>query len=130
MSEHRSFQRTNVSWPAAIQLAAGRIVPAKIINFSTNDLRLQCAVLLKDGQTYQMMIEVPDKDDASLRTKVTCKATCMYAILSDSAYQAGMRYFEVQAQHQALVDSWCGVLPVKAKVPVTPTVSEEPNTVL
>lgn len=130
MSEHRSDQRINVSWPAAIQLVPGRIVSAKIINFSTNGLRLQCAVLLKDGQTYQMMMEVPDHRNASLRTKVTCKATCMYVLLSDGAYHAGMRYFDVPTQHQALINSWCGVVPVKAKVPVTPTVSEEPNAVV
>jgi hypothetical protein len=130
MSEHRSVQRTNVSWRAAIQIAIGQIVPAKVINFSTGGLKLQCANLLKDGQTYQMMMEVPDPRDASLRTQVTCKATCSYSTLSDSVYRAGMKYFEIPAQHQALVDSWCGIVPAKVAKQTGSASSEELTAVL
>lgn len=104
----RSNSLSNVSWRAAIQIAPGNIIPAKVIGFTHTGIQLQCASLLRDGQTYQMMMEVPDQRDASVRTQVTCKATCLYAILSGNEYRAGMKYFEVQPQHQALLNSWSG----------------------
>ncbi len=108
MSESRSAPRTNVSWRAAILVAPGKIVPAKIFNFSASGLKMQCAHPLQDGATYQMMMEVPKQGDASARTQVICKAKCLYSTLSENEYRAGMKYFEVPAQHQALLQSWGG----------------------
>lgn len=108
MSGFRSNSLSNVSWRAAIQIAPGNIIAAKVIGFTHTGLQLQCASLLRDGQTYQMMMEVPDPRDASARTQVTCKATCQYAILSGNEYRAGMKYFEVHPQYQALLNSWSG----------------------
>jgi hypothetical protein len=106
MPDHRSKFAPNISWRAAIVVSTGNIVAAKILSFSNREIQLQCPSLLKDGQIYQLMMEVPDQRDASLRTQVVCKATCLYAILSGSAYRAGMQYFEVPSQHQALLNSW------------------------
>jgi PilZ domain len=111
MSEARTNSRINVVWRAAIQVAPGKIVPAKIINFSMGGVLLQCGHLLKDGQTYQMMMEVPEHRDASHRTQVVCKATCTYTILSGNEYRAGMRYFDIPSQHEALIASWGGSAP-------------------
>jgi hypothetical protein len=108
MSESRSAPRTNVSWRAAILVAPGKIVPAKVTNFSVDALKLQCAHILRDGETYQMMMEVPNKHDASDRTQVICKAKCLYSTLSENEYRAGMKYFEVPAQHDALLHTWGG----------------------
>jgi hypothetical protein len=114
MSDYRSKPRSNVTWRAAILISAGNIVPAKIVNFSGGGIQVQCERLLKDGQTYQMMMEVPDQDDASVRTQVICKATCLYALLSGSEYRAGMKYFEVPPQHQELLKSWGGKVALAA----------------
>jgi hypothetical protein len=109
MAEARSTFRTNVSWRAAILVAPGQIVPAKVINFSLGSLKLQCAHILRDGETYQMMMEVPSRQDASIRTQVICKAKCLYNTLSENEYRAGMKYFEVPAQHDALLQTWGGM---------------------
>lgn len=114
MSESRSTPRSNVSWRAAILLAAGNIIPAKIVNFSGSGIQLQCDRLLKDGQTYQLMMEVPGQKDASERTQVSCKVTCLYALLSGSEYRAGLTYFDVLPQHQALLHGWGGRIAVTA----------------
>jgi hypothetical protein len=114
MSEYRSKPRSNVSWRAAILVSEGNIVAAKIVNFSGGGIQLQCPRLLKDGQTYQMMMEVPDQRDASLRTQVVCKATCLYALLSGDEYRAGMKYFEVPVQHRELLESWGGKVALAA----------------
>ena len=106
MSDSRVAQRTNVTWRGAIQVAPGRIVPARIVNFSASGIQIQCAAVLKEKQTYQMMMEVPSLRDASQRTQVVCKATCVYAILSGSEYRAGMKYFDVPDQHMALLTQW------------------------
>lgn len=108
MAEARSAPRSNVVWRAAISFAPGKIVPAKVINFSLGGLKLQCARPLRDGETYQMMIEVPSHRDASSRTQVICKAKCMYSTLCDNEYHAGMKYFDVPAEHTALLQSWSG----------------------
>ena len=108
MAEARAVKRTNVNWPAAVALAPGKIVPAKIINFSIGGLKLQCAHPLHDGETYQMMMQVPSPLDASVRTQVICKAKCMYCSLSDNEYLAGMKYFEVPNEHTQLLQSWSG----------------------
>lgn len=106
MAESRSALRTNVSWRAAILVAPGKIVPAKVINFSLGSIKLQCAHILRDGETYQMMMEVPSRHDASIRTQVICQAKCLYNTLSENEYRAGMKYFEVPAQHDALLQTW------------------------
>ena len=108
MAEARSTPRTNVVWRAAISVAPGKIVPAKVINFSIGGLKLQCAHPLHNGEIYQMMMEVPSHRDASVRTQVICKAKCMYSTLCDNEYRAGMKYFEVPSQHAALLQSWGG----------------------
>jgi hypothetical protein len=108
MAEARSAPRTNVVWRAAIAVMPGKIVPAKIINFSQGGLKLQCLLPLRDGETYQMMMEVPSHRDASVRTQVICKAKCMYSTLCDDAYHAGMKYFDVPSEHTALLQSWNG----------------------
>ena len=108
MVEARATHRTNVAWRAAILISAGKIVPAKVINFSLGGLKLQCAHLLHDGEIYQMMMEVPSHRDASVRTQVVCKAKCLYSTLCDNEYRAGMKYFEVPSQHAALLQSWGG----------------------
>lgn len=108
MLDARSVVRTNVSWRAAILVAPGKIVAAKVINFSHGALKLQCAQLLRDGETYQMMMEVPSQHDASVRTQVICKATCLYSTLSENEYRSGMKYLDVPAQHEALLQSWGG----------------------
>ncbi|WP_162061231.1 hypothetical protein [Undibacterium sp. KW1] len=100
--------RTNVTWRGAIQVMPGKIVPAKIINFSGTGIQLQCSVALKEKTTYQMMMEVPSPGDASRRTQVVCKATCIYSILSGNEYRAGMKYFEVHEQHRELLAAWHG----------------------
>jgi hypothetical protein len=108
MSEARLAVRAKVSWRAAILIGPGKIVPAKIIDFSRGGLKLQCGVPLKDGETYQIMMEVPKKLDASSRTKVTCKAKCIYSLLSGDDYCAGMKYFEVPSQFVSLLQNWHG----------------------
>ncbi len=108
MIESRSSPRSNVSWRAAILIAPGNIVPAKLMNIAGTGIQLQCAHRLIDGQVYQMMMEVPEPKDASQRTQVVCKATCNYTILSGSEYRAGMKLIEVPSQHQALLNSWGG----------------------
>lgn len=113
MVEARATHRTNVVWRAAILISAGKIVPAKVINFSLGGLKLQCAHLLRDGEIYQMMMEVPSHRDASVRTQVVCKAKCLYSTLSENEYRAGMKYFEVPSQHEALLQSWGGTPTVK-----------------
>ena len=105
MSE-RAPLRLKVAWRAAIQIAVGKIVPAKVVNFSVAGIQLQTSVMLKEKQTYQMMMEVPSPNDASARTQVVCKATCLYTILSGSEYRAGMKYFDVPTEHAALLANW------------------------
>lgn len=100
-----SDPRSNVSWRAAIKLAEG-IVPAKVVNIAGTGIQLQCASPLRDGQTYQMMMEVPEPKDASQRTQVVCKVSCSYTILSGSEYRAGMRFVELAPQHQSLLSNW------------------------
>ncbi|MBI3283340.1 MAG: hypothetical protein HYZ65_00605 [Burkholderiales bacterium] len=108
MSDLRSYPRANVNWRAAVLVAPGRIVPAKILNFSGNGIQLQCSVALKEKQIYQMMMEVPQQRDASQRTQVVCRADCLYTILSGSEYRAGMKYFDVPYEHEGLLASWGG----------------------
>ncbi|MCH8621869.1 hypothetical protein [Undibacterium sp. TS12] len=108
MSDNRNTARSNVTWRGAIQVLPGQIVLAKIINFAAGGIQIQCSVVLKEKQTYQMMMEVPSPRDASQRTQVVCKATCIYTILSGSEYRAGMKYFDVPEQHMALLAEWYG----------------------
>lgn len=97
---------SNVSWRGAVLIAPEKIVPVKIVNISTDEVLLLSAYLLKDGQTYQMMLEVPDPSDASRRTQVVCKGTVKYAILSGSDYRAGIRYTGVSPEHASLLAHW------------------------
>ncbi len=106
MSDNRGAQRGNVAWRGAIQLVLGRIVPAKITNFSAGGIQMLSNSLLKEKQNYLIMMEVPSKRDASQRTQVVCKATCIYSILTGNEYRAGLRYFDVPPQHGALLDEW------------------------
>jgi len=109
MSVARSNPRatlSNVSWRGAILIAPEKIVPVKIVNISTDEVLLLSSYLLKDGQSYQMMLEVPDPSDASRRTQVVCNGTVKYAILSGSDYRAGVRYSGVRAEHANLLAHW------------------------
>lgn len=106
MRESRSLPRLNANWRGAIMIAPGNIVPLKVVNYSSSGLQLQCNVVLKEQQRYQMMMEVPSKSDASERTQVVCKATCVYTILSGGEYRAGMQQLEIPLEHKALLDSW------------------------
>ncbi|HTD04125.1 hypothetical protein [Undibacterium sp.] len=108
MIDSRSSPRSNVSWRAAVLIAPGNIVPAKVLNIASAGIQLQCAHRLIDGQVYQMMMEVPEPRDASQRTQVVCKASCSYTILSGSEYRAGMKLMEVPPQHQPLLGNWGG----------------------
>lgn len=108
MSDSRSNPRSKVSWRAAILLAPGNIVAAKILDFTMAGVQLQCGHVLKEGQTYQMMMEVPSKRDASQRTQVVCKATVRYNILSGNEYRSGMKYFDFAPEHLLLLQSWAG----------------------
>ncbi|MFZ6745722.1 hypothetical protein ACO0LC_21065 [Undibacterium sp. JH2W] len=108
MNDTRTSARSNVTWRGAIQVIPGKIVPAKIISFTSASIQMQCSTVLKEKQTYQMMMEVPRPGDASQRTQVVCKATCIYSILSGNEYRAAMKYFEVPAQHVALLAEWHG----------------------
>ena len=107
MSDSRNAARANVTWRGAIQVVPGQIVPARIVSFTSASIQMQCSAVLKEKQTYQMM-EVPKPGDASQRTQVVCKATCIYSILSGNEYRAAMKYFEVPAQHAALLAEWHG----------------------
>lgn len=108
MIDFRSSPRANVSWRAAVLIAPGKIVPAKVMNIAGAGIQLQCAHRLKDGQAYQMMMEVPEPRDASQRTQVVCNASCTYTILSGGEYRAGMKLTDVPPQHQALLGNWGG----------------------
>ncbi|MFZ6726749.1 PilZ domain-containing protein [Undibacterium sp. MH2W] len=108
MSDSRTSPRLAVAWRAAIQIAAGRIVPAKIINFSAAGIQIQTSVMLREKQTYPMMMEVPSHKDASARTQVVCKGTCQYTILSGNEYRAGMKCTDFPPQHRELLESWGG----------------------
>ncbi|NDI84925.1 PilZ domain-containing protein [Undibacterium crateris] len=108
MSESRNSARLPVAWRAAIQVAPGRIVPAKVVNFSATGIQLQSGVMLKEKQEYQMMMEVPSHKDASARTQVVCKAVCVYTILSGSEYRAGLRIANYPPEHKELLQSWGG----------------------
>lgn len=130
MAESRSAPRTNVSWRAAIALAPGKIVPAKVINFSDGALKLQCAHHLRDGEIYQMMMQVPSHRDASVRTEVICKVKCLYSTLSGDEYHAGMKYFEVPSEHTQLLHSWSGLSTIgKAKQSATTPINDLANMV-
>ena len=64
--------------------------------------------MLKEKQEYQMMMEVPSRNDASARTQVVFKASCVYTILSGSEYRAGLRAVSFPPEHQELLQSWGG----------------------
>ena len=106
MSDSHNAARANVTWRGAIQVVPGKIVPAKIVSFTSASIQMQCSASLKEKQTYQMMMEVPKPGDASQRTQVVCKATCIYSILSGNEYRAALKYFEVPSQHAALLAEW------------------------
>lgn len=108
MSDSRINLRLAVSWRAAVQVVPGRIVPAKIVNFSAAGIQMQVGVMLKEKQDYQMMMEVPSPRDASARTQVVCKATCIYTILSGSEYRAGLKCLHFPPEHAELLASWGG----------------------
>mgnify|MGYP003347099311 CR=1 FL=1 len=108
MNDSRASSRLPVAWRAAIQVAPGRIVPAKVINFSSSGIQMQCPVMLKEKQLYQMMMEVPTQRDASNRTRVVFSATCVYTILSGSEYRSGMKAQDYPAEHRELLQSWGG----------------------
>jgi hypothetical protein len=97
---------SNVSWRGAILIAPEKIIPIKIVNISADEILLLSSYLLKDGQSYQMMLEVPDPNDASRRTQVVCNGMVKYAILSGSDYRAGVRYSGVHAEHLSLLAHW------------------------
>ena len=106
MRESRSLPRLNVNWRGAIMIAPGHIIPLKIVNYSPSGVQVQCNVVLKEQQRYQMMMEVPSKRDASERVQVVGKATCVYTILSGGEYRAGMQQLEIPPEHKALLDAW------------------------
>jgi hypothetical protein len=108
MSDSRASSRLPVAWRAAIQVAPGRIVPAKVINFSASGIQMQCAVMLREKQSYQMMMEVPSQRDASSRTRVVFTATCVYTILSGGEYRSGMKCSDYPPEHRELLQSWGG----------------------
>ena len=108
MSDSRNFPRLAVAWRAAIQVVPGRIVPAKVVNFSAAGIQLQAGIMLKEKETYQMMMEVPARNDASDRTQVVFKATCVYTILSGSEYRAGMKAVSYPPEQRDLLESWGG----------------------
>lgn len=64
--------------------------------------------MLKEKQDFQMMMEVPSRHDASLRTQVVFKATCVYTILSGSEYRAGLKAVSYPSEHRELLESWGG----------------------
>jgi hypothetical protein len=108
MNESRNTPRLPVSWRAAIQVVPGHIVPAKVVNFSATGIQLQTSVMLKEKQTYQMMMEIPSVKDASARTQVVVKASCVYTILSGDAYRAGLKCTDYPPEHRPLLESWGG----------------------
>lgn len=130
MAESRAAPRTNVSWRAAIALLSGKIVPAKVVNFSGGALKLQCAHHLRDGEIYQMMMQVPSHSDASIRTEVICKVKCIYSTLSGNEYHAGMKYFEVPDQHTDLLHFWSGLsITARAQESIATPINELANMV-
>lgn len=109
MSDARSAPRINVTWRGAIQVSQGKIIAIKIVNFSSSGVQFLCPQIVAERGTFQMMIEIPDRRDASRRTQVVCKGMALYCILSGSEYRVGMKISDIPPQHNDLVNSWAGV---------------------
>jgi hypothetical protein len=62
----------------------------------------------EEKQSYQMMMEIPSVKDASARTQVVVKASCVYTILSGDAYRAGLKCTDYPPEHRPLLESWGG----------------------
>lgn len=106
MSDLRSNPRTHVAWRGAVQIAPGNIVVVKVVNFSGNGAQFLCAKMLQEKQTYNMMIEMPDRRDPTLRVQVACKGTVLYSILSGSEYRTGIRISDIPPQHNQLMQAY------------------------
>lgn len=103
MSDPRSNPRTHVAWRGAVQTAPGHITVIKVVNFSGNGAQILSPKMLAEKQTYQMMMEMPDRRDPTLRVQVVFKATVLYSILSGDAYRIGMKLSDAPPEHAQLV---------------------------
>ena len=106
MTDARSAPRINVTWRGAIQIAPGKIIAVKVVNFSANGVQFLCSQIVPERVSFQMMIEIPDRRDASRRTQVVCKGIALYCILSGVEYRVGMKLADIPPQHADLVNSW------------------------
>lgn len=106
MAELRSSPRTHVAWRAAVRLEEAGIVPARVINIANNGVQLQCVSPLRDGASYQVMLEVPTAADAQHRVQILCRVACLYTILSGGEYRSGVKFIEIPAEHKQLLISW------------------------
>mgnify|MGYP000093011366 FL=1 len=106
MSDARSAPRINVAWRGAMQVSPGKIIAIKVVNFSANGVQFLCPHLVPERGNFQMMIEIPDRRDASRRTQVVCKGSVLYCILSGNEYRVGMKIVDIPPQHNDLVNSW------------------------
>lgn len=106
MSESRSNPRTHVAWRGAVQVAPGQITVVKIVNFSGNGAQILCPKMLAEKQTYQIMLEMPDRRDPTLRVQVVCKAAVLYSILSGESYRIGVKLSDIPPEHAQLVQAY------------------------
>ncbi len=108
MSDARSNPRTHVAWRGAVQIAPGQITVIKVVNFSGNGAQILCPKMLAEKQTYQLMLEMPDRRDPTLRVRVVCKATILYSILSGDSYRIGVKVSDIPPEHTQLVQTYMG----------------------
>lgn len=106
MTDARSIPRINVTWRGAIQISQGKIIAIKVINFSKQGVQFLCSQLVPENMSFQMMIEIPSRNDASRRTQVVCKGSTLYCILSGVDYRVGMKLTDIPPQHTELIDGW------------------------
>ena len=81
MTDARSAPRINVTWRGAIQIAPGKIIAIKVVNFSANGVQFLCPQIVPERVNFQMMIEIPDRRDASRRTQVVLQRRCLVLYL-------------------------------------------------
>lgn len=111
MIELRRSPRINVTWRGMIKVKEGQILPIRAINVSATGLLILSPQALMIDREYHCMLEIPQIDHESKSPfKVPCKVAILHSILSGDAFRVGVRFVDISALHQDLLNAWVSLV--------------------
>jgi hypothetical protein len=102
----RQNPRLMVHWRARLMVQAPKYVEAEVIDVSENGMGLRCQHRVREHQTYDFAVAIPDVLEWDRHDVVQFRAVVQSVVLSGTSFRVGVQFVSMPSSLRTKIHQW------------------------